>query len=1325
MALLEDNFEDDEMKSRYALDKTLFYLGLWRGKPLSGLSGESRLKQIQSIDFSNKFILNGADYDAQGQQIILVKSETFYDKQSGTFDDKIIYWKHAPYDQSNGSEPNDHYVISWRGRVAPNQSTDEIPVIIPEQIWLNGDMKFGPSADGKRPDPLAPHHQRLINRVMELSQRVKETLAEREPVQNLGKILGGAVNTKNIMSELSGNMPFLEGLSQDGGFEKTLTPYFLDLIQEDAETLKLNCSDADELKAVHGFHVNTVDHGRTLSDVWEKSATHLESGMRFKVSNFYKFDDSTGEHIFSLNIKPENPLEDMPLPQSYELVCLTYTQDKDGLFTLKDWNFMDGDKNQFKSLSRQHNLLGLYQKSMNYLNKGKYPPFHDLIHQCELDDVISEFHAPPTLDEGIELLWIPFNGRNMNKQIGPGGDGLGGGNAFLNRYKKANGNWSECGIIIDIPYQPWNEEGDFEGMQPDFKAVWDKCDTIVLTHDHFDHSTVEYLAMQGQLRHKRIICDASVEDIVRTRLDKLGVIKADYPNFVNYDDPDCGIIKTGDNTYAYAIKDEDGNTRFWNQICKNGSRHSAQVSSHMITGTYNGDQWSETYFNYGDAYEFTEHGRSFAEEGQLGLLRLKEISDEAKDALLKTVPPKQSEDKQYRPNSFMIRDLAAKHPALDFSRLYIAQHDPTNCVSPGHAPRPEEVKANWRACLNMIGDDLLLHVPFSTSMAEIRAMDELIAEKNTLRHSTDVGANMQIRGAVMNKHGAHPDLDLRDVHLPIRHHPKILFDAAMEGVEEFLSKRLTRAENAAAKRKDGMSAEELLEQDTPYQLLKLIAEKAQHDIEMGYHKPRILHDCFMDRNNRSIWRILMEESRRPETDTLDIDTLQSIPKAAFKRHKDALKQEIIKELDIESLQKLHPAENFTSAINSWSNSNVGYWALKSVEKNGQIQFDSLKPCTRNDYRMYQALINNQDEASLHYSRTSKIAKFFRHFSDKLMIRITGPIGSASEGFATLSRYAQGDSLLDYDEFVRNTGYEISDKTSKTIFVTQTASMGSASEMAQSRLMRSIVQNRGDTVFCAFKNGFRIYNPKEKLPVIMAEMRKQGWNAEWDAKNNEIRVHDVPFHIHGHGFMEDLRDIVDQSKAKLHEIVHIPSWQNLVSARDIIHRQGGITSLQEPKDFVGMKAVLNKDSGELEHQITDYLTPSYWLIRLRRKYGQQYGGVVEMIRAIVQRDDGSKRISGLDVRRSDYIGGNGDFNARIAHIAQNDFPQAANMDHAAKNYTLAPAAANMRAPEKPRSPSAASMLALHLKRAKSYPKNMNATSPPPTPDNNQGYQPDVI
>lgn len=1295
MALTEDtNTEEQKQDDVFALDKVLRNLNLCRDLVIGGKSIEERKAALAEIDLTDGFLINGSDYNPAGKQLFEVTSETALSEGGQYLDDKIRFWTHKQYDHSEGKEHSEHHIISMRYKLSANDNGNGVPSATPEQVWVNGYKLF----DAQESDPTAPKALRLINRVTELSQQVKEMLLEREPVRNFAKILNGSAKGKNFLAEIQGDAPFLEGLKQDGGFEHTYMPHLLDIIQEDGETIKLNCKNAADLKAKHGFHVNTVDKGRALKDQWEKSAVHQESGTRFTVRNDYKFDEETGRHTFSLNSFPEDVPEDRPMPPSYELVRLEYEYNEDGLFELKDWNFMDGNKDKFKSLSKQHDLVGFYQSCLNYLNKGKYPPIHDLAHENNLDDAVSEFHTPPSLEEGIECLWIPFNGRNLEKQAGPGGDSLGGGNAFMSRYKKDDGTWSECGVIIDLPFQPWGKDGDWEGIQPDFKAVWDKCDTILLTHDHFDHATLEYFAYQGLLKGKKIVCDPAVEDVVRARLGKLGVDKEDYPLFVNADDPDSGFKKLDDNRYAFDIKDEDGNVRFMNQLIRKCSEHSAAVDGFMLTPTVNGEQINETYYNYGDAYELAKAGEIAALEGQLALLTRDDLSDDVKERIIGTVPDKK-EDVDYPAfdQTPLLQELSAKYPNKDFGKLYIVMHDPTNVTAAGHTPRPEEGKATWRECMKMVGNDLLFHVPFSTSSAEIRAMDEIISEKGTLRNSTEIGANMELRGQVMNKHGAHPDLDLRTTRIPADKHPQVAFDVTLEAIAEFQSKRKEDAAETATKRKDGKTAKQILAEDSVYQVLSVIEKKAKADIKKGNFKPVILHDCFMDRADESdeIWEDLFKKcgSNAP----LDLSDLKKIPSKLFAEERKAIKEQII--ADLQDTELKHQPDNLEKVVDYWANSNVDYWCLKSLANDGEIQFDQQKKCSRNDYRMYQALMNDQEQASIHHARTSNIAKFFRNFQENLLIRMTGPIGSAEEASASLYRYAHGESLLDYDEFVRNTGYEIDHDAPKTIFVTQTPSMGRAAQLAQDNLMKLIVKNRNDTVFCAYKNGFKIHNPKEKLGSMLASMKEQGWKAEWDAKNNEIRVHDQPFHLHGHGFREDLRNIIQKSRAKLHTFVHIPGWSNLMAGRELVEQEGGLNDTAEPKDFVGNKAEINPETGELDHTITDYLTPSYWLIRLRRKFGQQYGGVVEMIQAIVTRNDGNNKLSGMQVRRSEKGNGLGTFDDAVARIAKDDFAHAANMDHSARSAQIGVSTANIRSSAPPKSPSRAEMLAAQLRQDK--------------------------
>ena len=155
----------------------------------------------------------------------------------------------------------------------------------------------------------------------------------------------------------------------------------------------------------------------------------------------------------------------------------------------------------------------------------------------------------------------------------------------------------------------------------------------------------------------------------------------------------------------------------------------------------------------------------------------------------------------------------------------------------------------------------------------------------------------------------------------------------------------------------------------------------------------------------------------------------------------------------------------------------------------------------------------------------------------------------------------------------------------------------------------------------------------------------------------------------------------------------------MAGRELVEQEGGLNDTAEPKDFVGNKAEINPETGELDHTITDYLTPSYWLIRLRRKFGQQYGGVVEMIQAIVTRNDGNNKLSGMTGRRSEKGNGLGTFDDTVARIAKDDFAHAANMDHSARSAQIGVSTANIRSSAPPKSPSRAEMLAAQLRQDK--------------------------
>ncbi len=1156
----------------FTLDRWLRNLGLWRGPSLLTANQDQKIAAIEAMDLSKPLSFSSADYDAEGYGLYSVKSETSYDAETGVLQDKIIFWNLNPFDPDT---QQNQYVLAIEGKAETPPAPGVIPVLEPSQIWINGLRKF----NGETDNAYDPQNRRLIDRVLELSQRVKEHLGNQKPVRDLARIMAGG-GQRNITREIAGDFPVMEGLSESGGFDKSFVPYLLELLQGKDEKLTITARDFDHFKSMHGFSVNGLEPSRTLADSFDKTATHLSSGMRFTALNTYEQDAQSGHHVFTLSCWPENPPAGMSAPEKIDVARLEYAQDDNGHYVLESADFMDTDPAKLSPLERQISLVGFYQRCLNDMASGEYPKIHDHIYAARLNDLVTEMHAPPSLEDGgPEFLWIPLNGRNMQKQVSGGGASLGGGNLFMSRLKKDDGSWSEIGVLHGLPYEPMGLKSDFEGIQPDILPYLDKIDTIVLDHDHFDHATLEFYAAKGWMKGKKVLCDEAVEYIVRKRLDKLGVTKDLYPDFINLNEPDRGVIQKDDHTFAYPIHDADGNIRIWEQICKGGSKHTALTDQHMITGCYNGDHYNETFFLYNDAYEFTPQGQDFAAQGQLGLIGLPGVDQ---DNLQKTI---KSEDE-----------------------LYITLHDPTNILSSGHTTRPDEFKDAFRTEILLAGNDLVLHVPFSTSHLEIQATREVLAESATLRNMTAVGGNMEIRSSAMNMFGANPDLDLREVEFALEEYPESLFDAL-----EASMARLEDQGEISAKVSEVISSLNI----------RFVVSGL---IEDGGFSAGA-HDDYEEKKIRTALRLIKRDMR------------------------EQLKDD---------------GKN--------PDNNTDYRILGKIISHGCVQFE--RKCAWNDYFLYTAMTNNQPEAALSATRSSTMAKGFRDQPEKLFINVTGPIGSAEEQFATLSRYANGESLLDYDSKVRPSGYQIPHHTPTTIMITQTPSMGRSSQIAQDALIRKIVENRNDTVVVAIKGGRRIHNPKDKLDRYMAAYREQGINAQWDGANNVIRVHDAPFHIHGHGYREDVKDTMRRCRSKRDEFIHIPGLENWMEGKRVAAELGRNTLQAEPRDNVAMKPVANADTGDMDLVTTDYLTASYWLIRNRRKYGQQYGGALEMQRAIVMSGEANGRISGTQVRSE----ADGYFEQRTASRLNGSFERASanDDDPAARTAGIAPSRADIRA-----------------------------------------------
>lgn len=1234
-------FGPREHKGIFTLDKWLRNLGLWRGRSIDSLSAEQRLETLGRLNLSEPSFLTGEAYDPESKILTTVSSQTSYDEETGIFEDKIVFWEHRPESNADDTdEHNDYSVLMIRGRRdAANDNGDDIPEIIPDTITIGGQVVFNGTVNGGAHSPYESKHRATIDRAMSFSKRVKEALYNHDSVLDLGKVLAGGHQHEDVFAEAFGVAATLPSLSGKGGVRSALAAYFAESFQSDEEDKQVfrfrqvrdengnevGLNPVEQLKVMMGHHINTVDHFRSVEDSAEETDTELSSGVRFACRIEYEPTPKGKIHRFKARLIPVDVPEGITAPAPIDLLDFEFNRKDDEHFELTRANFYEGDASKFRRWTKARNLIGLYQDIARDLAERRYPKIRDYVYKNRLHDDINEFTKPPGEDQGGEMVIIPVHSTGLDKTTEAGGNGIGGGICVMSRVTKnegdaANERLSEVLFAFDLPWEPGGSNSAVDGYQPDMtqwlESLRKGC--LTLSHDHFDHATLEYYAKNGWLRGVPVFCNDRVWDMVEVRMNKLGVAKTEWPQRIGYDHPD--VRQVGEHHYVYTVKDEDGIVRGHVQACENAVDHSALTDSNMVTVCYGDDHYKDTVCIPSDNFGMTAHGRKFFKHGQLALARLPEVT------------------------LFKLRKNIKSA-----NEKYIAYIECTNISTSGTAAdQVDRFRDNFRKMMNIFKDDAALWFSFSTNHKERQTVYEVWGEEDTLRHSTSLGANSKIRDTSLNKHGVDPSLDLREIRFDADQHPQSFYDTAVNALASFIESHEAAADERAAKPRVTKTAEEILEKDIPYRVLKDIHDRAKGEIDAGNEKSDTIYDAFFAGND-GVFDAVAETLGLPKG-----DAPRKMPKCVF----NALK-EYKKELG-ETLKA--DGKNPDSATE--------YWMLRAYIKHGQVRFETKNNI--NEKNMFEAISRDQEFAALHGSHTANYVKDFIDTPAQLGIAGTGATGSIEEYMAILSRYARGASPMD-DKHDKVNGYYLDPKAvPRVVFITQPPSMGEEASQTQEALIQQIIERRNDTVVLSVRDGFRVYNPKGRRRELETAFAEQGWNV-MPSTTNQINVGGALMHVSGHGLWQDTMEFIKSVPAKTLEAMHFPSWRSFNDFRQLVDRVGKHTSIEKPQNYVACVPEIDAGSGKTVLRQRDFLTQRRWGFTLDRKFGAQWGGVLKSVLYVLMRKDGNKRTDGLDIR-TDMDGA---YEQAIASGLANDFTRASEKN-SARAAKVGPSAADMRA-----------------------------------------------
>lgn len=932
-----------------------------------GLSGGSRKGNAPVL-------LTGAATDPKTGLIAALSSETTFDKNKNPSVVSIDYWRHLPYGESL---KQDLIRIAFKPVTG---KTDEVAL---DKMWVQSRLVFD-SEKGDSLDNTAD--QKNVNRVLGAVSRLNGLLRDQGPIEDTAKILV----SESHLDQVIGEHLTIRGLDPNGGFAPMLlTGTFYRAANHGydnggAPPLELSHLDANMLKTVLGFRVNTLEPDKNHIGSRQTSAADSESGVGYRSGVTLREDGDTIEVTF--NTEPEAVPSGLAPKAIPTFLKFSFKKTGDDTWQLQESVF-DDQKEDSSDISTVAKMIGMAQAANRDLASWKYPALMDHIAKYDMLDRISQLPAPPPLEKGGEMLYVSLHGSGHEKRIENFGDQIGIAALFLQRGTDKDGYVDSVGMAVDFPFATGGPTSGYDGAVPDYLPFWNDIKAFAITHDHFDHAGgFAYYARMKLLKDKTVYATDRVKRSLEESMNNMNVPREYRPKIIP-------LKQEG----ATPIKDDNGNVRFWLQYSPNATKHSALTTPYIVTGCYNDEHYNASAVVYGDSRGIKAKNVPFFQTGTRALPEL------AKEHGLTVTPAKVDRD------------------------ITLALHDVTAVRYEGSSPDPEEVEENLGKVVDLFKGKGVLMDPISTNHAEYVA-DLNIAHK-TGRNVTAVGANAERRLSSLNLFGVDPDINLRDIKIdPKEERTKAEADRLIPS--DILEDYFAMVDQIGDVKKSIKLEEYDVEKWSE-------TEKVAWDNKLA----QLRKDMFGDKAEDQLSGREKGKFERAKEQMWEDFSLEDIPQEGWTREQRSFYNSEIErvhdEIATKVMEKLPPERR-------GHENNTREYIWDSLVKYGTVQFEN----DINGYFMWKAITEKQDTASLRATRGTKMAQGWRTGDPgSLMIFVTGTQGTTEEKFSTLRKFQDAFSLLDADPAVRNTGYKIKAED-YVVIMSQPAIPGNDASQAQ-------------------------------------------------------------------------------------------------------------------------------------------------------------------------------------------------------------------------------------------------------------------------------------